>query len=148
MAHWGTARSALSRILQWRRHFKACNSDAERTYRKRWQILSFSTLDKPDEITAKSVALAAREGDELALRVYKTCGEKLGQGLAILIDILNPEVIIIGSVFERSGDLMIDSVKKTLKKEALGYSLECCKILPAMLGDSIGDYAALGVAFA
>ena len=105
-------------------------------------------LDKPDEITAKSVALAAREGDELALRVYKTCGEKLGQGLAILIDILNPEVIIIGSVFERSGDLMIDSVKKTLKREALSYSLECCKILPAMLGDSIGDYAALGVAFA
>ncbi|NLB36805.1 MAG: ROK family protein [Clostridiales bacterium] len=103
---------------------------------------------KSDGITAKSVAMAAREGDELALKVYKICGDKLGQGLAILIDILNPEAVIIGSIFERSGDLMIDSVKKTLRKEALSHSLECCKIIPAMLGDSIGDFAALGVAFA
>lgn len=100
-----------------------------------------------DNITAKSIAEAAKKGDSLAIEIYNICGEYLGRGLAIIIDILNPQVIIIGSIFERSSELLIPSMTKTLKAEALPLSLGCCNILPARLGDKIGDYAALGVAF-
>ncbi len=118
-------------------------------YTKKGGVSSLSALKNlPEGITAKTVAAAARSGDRLAIEIYKTCGEKLGQGLAVLIDIINPEAIIIGSVFERSGDLMIESAEKILRKEALSLSFGCCKILPARLGDSIGDFAALGVALA
>ncbi len=106
----------------------------------------------PDEvqlegITAKSVALAAAQGDETAIEVYNICGENLGRGLAVIVDILNPEVIVIGSIYERSSALLKDKMTETLQREALSQAAAVCRILPAELGDSIGDYAALGVAF-
>lgn len=99
-----------------------------------------------DSVTAKSVAEAAKSGDILAKEVYNLSGKYLGRGLSILIDILNPEAIVIGSIFERSGELLIPAMEQSLKEEALPLALENCRILPAKLGDKIGDYAALGVA--
>lgn len=97
-------------------------------------------------VTAKAIAEAAENGDKLANAIYRRCGEKLGLGLSILIDILNPEKIVIGSIFQRSGHLLIESMNNTIQKEALAISAQCCKIVPAMLGDEIGDFAAIGVA--
>lgn len=99
-----------------------------------------------DEITARSIAESARKGDKTAIKVYETCGEYLGRGLSVLIDILNPERIVIGSVFARSGDLMIPAMEKVIKEEALPIAAECCKVVPAELGEAIGDYAAIATA--
>lgn len=99
------------------------------------------------DVSAKTVAIAAKAGDEAAIETYRLCGEKLGGALAILVDILNPQKIVIGSIFERSGELLSESMLKSLNEEALAISLAECEIVPAMLGDSIGDYAALSVAF-
>lgn len=99
-----------------------------------------------DSITAKLLAEYAYNGEETALSVYKTSGEMLGRTLAILIDLINPERIVIGSIFARSESLLRPHMERVLKEEALGLSLSACEILPAALGDSIGDYAALAVA--
>ncbi len=114
--------------------------------KKMLSIYNGTTSIPYDNVTAKTIAEAAMRGDKLANAIYRRCGEKLGLGLSILIDILNPEKIVIGSIFQRSGHLLIDSMKETVKKEALAISAESCKIVPAMLGDDIGDYAAIGVA--
>ena len=98
------------------------------------------------EITAKSIADAAKNGDDDALSVYSLCGRMLGKGLSLLIDILNPEMIVLGSIFQRSEDLLREEMEKVLKKETLALSLNACKIVPAELGDSLGDVAALCVA--
>jgi glucokinase len=104
------------------------------------------SIDKLYSITAISVALAAEEGDELALEIYNISGMFLGKGLAILIDILNPEIIVIGSIYERSGSLLKKSMMEMISKEALSGSLKVCRIVPAALGDSLGEFAALSVA--
>lgn len=98
------------------------------------------------KVSAKTIAEAAREGDETAKEVYRTAGKELGKGLAIIIDTLNPERIIIGGVYQRSGDLMWNAANEELNKEALRASAEICKVVPGALGESIGDYAALAVA--
>ena len=100
-----------------------------------------------DPITAKTIADAAYAGDETALAVFRLCGEKLGVGLSVLIDILNPERIVIGSIFARAEDLLRPSMERVIDKEALPDSAACCRIVPAALGEEIGDYAALSVAF-
>ncbi len=99
-----------------------------------------------ETVTAKSIASAARSGDETALKVYDICGAYLGRGLAVLIDILNPEKIILGSIFARSRDLLWPSAEAVIKKEALRQSASACSVEPAKLGEKIGDYAAISVA--
>ncbi len=94
-------------------------------------------------ITAKSIATAAENGDKGALAIYRKCGKYLGKGLSVIIDILNPETIVIGSIFARSEKLLVPEMEKELKKEALAISRECVKIVPAKLQEKIGDYAAL-----
>lgn len=106
-----------------------------------------SLLFTEEEISAKTVAIAAKNGDALAKRIYDKCAEKLGMGLSILIDILNPEAIVIGSIYSRDKDLFDGIINDIIKNEALSYSYEVCKILPATLGNSIGDFAALGLSF-
>ena len=98
------------------------------------------------DITAKTIADAAEAGDETAIEVYRICGEYLGKGLSILIDLLNPEVIVIGSIFARSTNLLWESAKKVIEKEALSLSANCCRVVPAELNEKIGDYAAVAAA--
>lgn len=98
------------------------------------------------DVSAKTIADAAYAGDETAKEVYQICGEYLGKGLSIIIDLLNPEVIVIGSIFARSHDLLWEPAKKAIEKEALSLSAECCNVVPAKLGEKIGDYAAIATA--
>ena len=97
-------------------------------------------------ITAKSVAEKAEHGFEDAISVYKECGKMLGRGLAILIDLLNPEKIVIGSIFTRTEKLLRYEMQKVIDEECLKVSAETCRIVPAALGESIGDVAAVAVA--
>ena len=98
------------------------------------------------KITAKVVAEAAREGDPLALKVYEISARHLGKGLSVVVDILNPELIVIGSIYSRNEDMMKPFVEEVLSKESLSLSNKVCRVVPAALGESIGDYAALSVA--
>lgn len=98
------------------------------------------------DITAKTIADAANSGDETAIEVYRMCGEYLGKGLSVIIDILNPEVIVIGSIFTRCENLLWDAARKEIDREALGASAGCCRVVGAELGEQIGDYAAVATA--
>jgi len=100
-----------------------------------------------DGIDAKMLAEHARMGDATAREVYRLCGEKLGEGLAVLVDVLNPQMIVIGSIFARAEDLLRAPMEEALRREALSYSLGQCRIAPAALGEAIGDYAALAVSY-
>jgi glucokinase len=97
-------------------------------------------------ITAQRVAEAANEGDQSAIQVFETCGTYLGKGLSILIDILNPECIVLGSIFIRTSNLLIPSLEKTLANESLPLARKVCRIVPAQLEEQIGDFASLSVA--
>ena len=97
-------------------------------------------------VTAKLIAELAEAGHEDAKEVYRLCAEKLGIGLSILIDILNPDAIVIGSVYLRAESLLRDTVMQIIELEALPHAYQVCKILPAGLGEALGDYAALSVA--
>ena len=104
------------------------------------------TEDGIAAIDARLLAEAADAGDPLAREAYTLSAKHLGMGLSILIDILNPEAIVIGSVFTRSRHLFEEELMRVIRQEALAPSAAVCRILPATLGDSIGDYAALAVA--
>ncbi len=120
---------------------------AEKHLQNGGESMLFESENDLGGITAKAVAKAMYKGDKFALSVYEKCAEKLGMGLSVIIDILNPEAIVIGSIFERNKDFFLPIIKAVIEREALPCNSSVCEILPARLGDSIGDYAALGVLF-
>jgi glucokinase len=103
-------------------------------------------LRQDHQVTAKDVGLAAAKGDALARRIVSQCGEKLGAALAILVDVLNPERIVIGGLAMRFGDLLLEPARRMLAQEALPPSVAVCQVVPAALEESIGDVAALCIA--
>lgn len=105
-----------------------------------------NSLEELPTLNAKVVAEAAYEGDHLAKEIYKTCGFYLGKGLSLLIDILNPQIIIMGSIFGRAHDLLVPYMNEMIEKEAIFDSYKDCKIVPAGLKENIGDMAALSLA--
>jgi glucokinase len=98
------------------------------------------------ELDTRAVADAARLGDRTALEVFRVSGERLGLGLAMIVDVLNPEVIVIGSVFARCHDLLWEAAERVLMREAIDSSVSAVRVVPAELGESIGDLAAVAAA--
>lgn len=104
------------------------------------------TMEMLDTLTAEKVCIAAREGDALAGKIIKKCGQMLGVGLSMVMDLLNPEKIVIGSVFARARDLLWPEAEKVILEEALEYTRQVCEVVPCGLTESVGDIAALTVA--
>ncbi len=100
-------------------------------------------LKQQGGMDAATLAKLANEGDAHAIEVYTRCGEMLGRGLAILVDVLGCEKIIIGSIFARCEHLLRAPMMKTLTEEALPQALAACEICPPALGEGLGDAAAL-----
>lgn len=97
-------------------------------------------------LTAKDVADAAQQGDELARQIVCSTGTRLGEALAVLVDVLNPELIVIGGIAMRMGESLLTPARFAMKREALPAAAEACRIVPAALGEHIGDIAAACVA--
>ncbi|HRU07440.1 MAG TPA: ROK family protein, partial [Candidatus Brocadiia bacterium] len=92
------------------------------------------------------ILTAAQAGDETALRVLESAGRYLGMALAAIIDILNPEIIVLGSLYGRARALLEPAMRRALEQEALPEALRACRVEPAGLGETIGDLAAVSVA--
>lgn len=105
-----------------------------------------ASLDELDAVTAETVGRAASGGDPFAREIYEAVGRRLGQGLAVLVDVLNPERIVIGSIYARQRELLEGPAMEVLRRESLAIALSACKIVPAALGEQVGDYASLSVA--
>lgn len=99
-----------------------------------------------NDITTKRIFEKARQGDVFYLSIVKESAEKFAIVISMLIDLFNPEVIIAGGVFMRNYDLFMPLITPIIKKEALTDSYKICKILPAKIGENLGDYAALAIA--
>ena len=97
-------------------------------------------------IAARDVGEAAFRGDALAVKIVRSTGRRLGEGLAILVDILNPERIVIGGLALRLGDMLLEPARQVMRREAVSSSAAVCEVVPSSLGETIGDVAALCVA--
>lgn len=109
-------------------------------------IARLAKIRKGLDITAKELFARVRAGDPDCTEVFRESAEKLATILAFSIDILNPEVIALGGIFMRNADLFMPIINTILDEEALDLSRKVCRIVPAELGENIGDYAALAVA--
>lgn len=108
--------------------------------------LSAGSDGKSPLFTAQRVWELAQRGDEVARRVVNTSAKRFGEVLAILIDLLNPERIVVGGLALRMGEALLGPAREVVRREALAESVSACRIVPAALHEEIGDVAAICVA--
>jgi glucokinase len=84
-----------------------------------------------------------KTGDQDARAVFARAADAFGRALAILVDMLNPQKIILGGLGMRVADALVGPALEVLRAEALPEAHAVCQVVPAALGESIGDYAAL-----
>lgn len=96
--------------------------------------------------SAKELAELAAAGNEEALALWAESGRYLGKALAVIVDFFNPEVIVLGSLYTRSGRFLEATMREELEREALPGALKVCRIAAAELGEDTGIMSAIAVA--
>src|SRR5271156_2835876 len=82
-------------------------------------------------VTARDVGRAAEAGDAVALAILRSSGMRLGQTLAMLMDVLNPQRIVLGGLAWRMGEHLLAPMRRVMEREALPQTLRACSIVPA-----------------
>ena len=103
-------------------------------------------VELPADFSTKELFRRIDEGDAFCTAVFKESAAHLGMILSYTIDILNPEVIVLGGVFMRQQERFLKEIAPILEREALPFANKVCRIAGAGLSENIGDYAALAVA--
>ena len=93
---------------------------------------------KLGDITPEVISKAAIKGDRLARSIWEEIGGHLGVTLAGVINLLNPEKIVIGGGVAQAGDPLFAAIRKTVKKRAMEVPAGCAKIVKAKLGQDAG----------
>jgi glucokinase len=94
-------------------------------------------------ITAQTVYQAAQDGDELALEVVRDTARYLGTGVANLINIFNPEVVVICGGVTLAGDRLFLPLRQEVARRAFKPAVQACRIVPGELTGTAGVYGAV-----
>ena len=98
-----------------------------------------------EAVKSEHVLAAARTGDALAVELVQETAYYMGWGIANLVNILNPDIVLLGTIAVAAGDLLLDPIRETVSKFAMTRPAEAVHIAPAQLGDALGDLAAVAL---
>jgi len=107
----------------------------EQGKQKEWLAKGLASLD---DLTARDLGEAARDGNEIAERAFAEAGEYIGIALAGVINLLNPEIVVIGGGVSNAGEPLFRAIRATVTRRAMALSTKCIEIVPAMFGDDAG----------
>ena len=91
-------------------------------------------------LTPKDIADAAAEGDAVALEVFDEIGTYVGIGIASMVNLLNPEMVVVGGGVAQAGPLIFDPIRRSARANAIKTMIDVCPIVPAELGDDAGIF--------
>lgn len=98
-----------------------------------------------DAVKSEHVIEAARRDDTLAKKIIDETAYYMGWGIANLVNVLNPDIVLLGTIAIAAGDLLLNPIRETVSAMAMTRSAEVVKIMPAQLGESLGDLAAIAL---
>ena len=105
------------------------------------------TLNDAYSVTPKEVYACAEKGDACALEIFEITAKMLGKTLAILVDLLNPDAIVLGGIYHRCEKYLKPTAIKVLQSEALTDNFNSVNILPSKLKEEIDEYSSLSACF-
>jgi glucokinase len=97
------------------------------------------------QVTAQTVYQAAHDGDQLALEVVNDTAKFLGVGIANLLNVFNPEVVVVCGGVTLAGDRLFDPLRREVARRAFKPAVSVCRIIPCELSGTAGVYGAAKV---
>jgi glucokinase len=97
-----------------------------------------SRLANHDVLTPETIALAAKQGDTVAKEVFLEVGHYIGIGIANILALFDPDIVVISGGIARAGRVLFDPVRKTTRETVLGARHRHYKIVAAELDDDAG----------
>ena len=97
----------------------------------------------PQYVTAQTVATAAQKGDAVALSIVNKAATYLGVGLVNLVNIFNPEMIIVGGGMGKMGELLLKPARRVVSERAFQFPASVVRIVSSELGDNSGVFGAV-----
>lgn len=110
----------------------AQQSQKENPSSKIYQLVKQDT----EKINILTVVMAAGMGDELANRILKDAGKRLGRKAALLVNLFNPEIIVVGGGVEVAGAPFLDALRDTVKQISIPEATSKLRIVPSSLGEN------------
>lgn len=98
-----------------------------------------------NRITAETVYDALLEGDTLSVRLINETADFLGIGLANIVNLFNPEMIVLVGGVTRAGDYLLDPLRESLSKRAFPSAVDACQVVSGCFPDTAGVIGAAGV---
>ena len=98
-----------------------------------------------DKISFKDIVRAVKEKDALAIKVAEQAGQDLGRKIAFIVNLLNPEVVVIGGGIEDCGAALLDAVKSTVKEWAVEEAATQVKVIPSAFGENAVALGVVGI---
>jgi len=96
-------------------------------------------------LTARLIDEARRAGDEFAAEMLQEVGRYLGIGVANMVSALNPDVVVLGGGMMKAGEIILEPVRREVKKRVFLEHYEHLRIVPAALGNEAGVIGAAGL---
>ena len=100
---------------------------------------------KLDAVQSEHVLEAARQDDSLAQKLIDETAYYMGWGIANLVNVLNPDIVLLGTIAIAAGDILLNPIRHTVSSYAMARPAEVVQIMPAQLGNSLGDLAAIAL---
>jgi glucokinase len=95
-----------------------------------------------DDITAQTVFAGAKDGDQVARDVVRDTARYLGAGVANLLNIFNPDLVVIAGGVTQAGDLLFEPLRREVARRAFRPAVDACRIVPGTLHGMAGVYGA------
>ena len=99
-------------------------------------------LSRPENLDARDIIMAAQAGDKIADQIVKTSAYYLGLGLGNVINVFNPDAIVIGGGVSRAGEILFAPLRAYTRACSLESAAEAVKLVPAELGNDAGSIGA------
>ncbi len=110
----------------------------EAVRRKPHSVLSRLARAREGKLTAETVVKAARQGDSTARALLEEVGTELGRGVASLVSLLNPEIVVIGGGLAQAGELLLRPLRRAARRWAQPLAIRQTRIVRSRLGQHAG----------
>ena len=101
-------------------------------------ILSARMMDNPDDVAVSEIVDAINSDDSLCIELIEDIGQKLGKQVAALINIFNPELVVIGGLLAGAQEYLLQPVRQAVRKYSLSLVNRDSKIVCSKLGEKAG----------